>query len=105
MSGVFGGVTSNYVTGSDYFPSGALNLRGYGNTVGRVTNLNSRLQTITDSDGLNYNYNQYLWMDNLTWLDANNHDNGDLQSVKIYAGGPAPQGNLLSFSQTFRMTA
>ena len=100
VSGLSNGTTTNYA-GAVYFPNGAINILGYANTVSRVTNLNSRLQQISNSDSLGYNPNQYLWLENLTWLDANQHDNGNLQSVQIYAGGPAAQGSLASYAQTF----
>ncbi len=102
LSGLLNGTTTTYATGTDYFPNGALNGRTFGNGIYRNTNLNSRLQQISHSDSLNSNNQQYMWMENLTWQDANQHDNGNLQSLQIYAGGtPSPQGNLLSYSETF----
>ena len=75
---------------------------GYGNGLLRTFwSMNERLQPTAYWDAFHDDPNQFVRLEYPNWVDQNGNNNGNLQSSKIYAGGPAAQDKLAQFNDTF----
>jgi RHS repeat-associated protein len=91
-----------------FWPHGAALKTSYGNGLVRTAaTFNQRLQPGSFWDAINDDPARYVRLEYPTWTDPNNssHNNGNLQGTTLYEGGPAAQGNLKTFAQSFTYDA
>ena len=113
LSGVVQGQTTNYITGSSYWPHGATWWNAYGTGLTAVAGYNTRLQPYVIWAVLNNNYSQVLFGECLNWGSGNSHpecpaawadgsNNGTLQKTLTYAGNvPGDYHSMPQTTQAF----
>jgi RHS repeat-associated protein len=114
VAGSLNGQVTNYITQTAYWPHGAIYYYVRGNNLWYAASYNSRLQQIESYEAINNNSNQMLLVACPNWGVNSNagvydicqrasatNDNGNLQSVVMYAGEPGPASALTSFSGSF----
>ena len=94
-----GNSTTNYASSALYPAHGGIAQFAMGNSVTPWVNYNSRLQMTASQAVIAYDPSKYLFLEEPDWGTTNN--NGNLQSVTVHAGGPAPLANLPVFTTTF----
>ncbi|MBV9770753.1 MAG: hypothetical protein JOZ32_14355 [Bryobacterales bacterium] len=99
VSGNYNGFTTNYVSGAWYWPHGAENNYTFGNSIWRVFTYNSRLQPSGLWDAINNDPKSFLFLENPIGYGANN--NGNVQSLILYASAPGQPGVLTSYTENF----
>ncbi|MBV9760485.1 MAG: RHS repeat protein, partial [Acidobacteriaceae bacterium] len=99
VTGNYNGFTTNYVSGAWYWPHGAENNYTFGNSVWRVFTYNNRLQPSGLWDAINNDSRYFLFLENPIGYGANN--NGNVQSLILYASAPGQPGVLTSYTENF----
>ena len=99
VSGTLNGQTANYVVGASYNSHGAPYNYLYGNSLGPVFSYNSRLQLAATWAGFNNDPNRFVYYFGLNRGTTTN--NGNLNSVQSYEGGPGPFGTLTMFNDYY----
>jgi RHS repeat-associated protein len=93
-----------YVRTASYWPHGAVEKVDYGNNVWRTYGFNSRLQVNGLWDAINDNPSYFLFLENpITYGTTNN--NGNIQSLVLYASAPGQPGVLTSYTENFTYDA
>ncbi len=101
MGGVLNGQPTSYVASVSYQPHGGPFKMEYGNGLWRTYTYNQRLQVSGLWDALGDDGNRFLFLENpIDWGTTKN--NGTVQDLTVYAGGPGPSSALAVFPQSFQ---